>query len=68
MRSIMFTALMNAQYRREGQSVPEFAAELRKLSVDDRVWFAQRFVAEGYADTVLSKDASGGQDMVLASK
>jgi len=55
------TALVNEHLKRTGETVKELAGAIRPLTPQDRVWFAERFVIEGYADVVTSKDALGGE-------
>ena len=58
------TALFNKHLRR-AETIRELAAEIQQLSAEEKVWYAQRFVVEGYADSVTSKDAAGNE-VVLA--
>ena len=59
------TALFNKHLRRSAETIRELAAEIQQLSAEEKVWYAQRFVVEGYADSVTSKDAAGNE-VVLA--
>ena len=57
--------LFNDHLRMPGETIGKLVAEIRSLSQDDKVWYAQQFVAEGHTDSVTSKDATG-QDIPLA--
>lgn len=41
------TKAINSHLRRDGETAAQLAAELKKLTPEDRAWFVAAFAAEG---------------------
>ena len=46
-----FTSIMKDVFQLPGQGLMEFAKELRALSFEDKKWFADALINEGYKFT-----------------
>jgi len=57
-------SLLNANLRLPGQTIQEFGQEIKALSDSDKKWYAEAFVAEGFAATVTMKDRDGNETIV----
>lgn len=58
------TALFNKHLRGSGETIRELATAIQQLSTEEKTWYAQRFVVEGYTDSVTSKDATGNEKVL----